>query len=166
MVSLPINPDPPTGSQLAARRSLLFLSAALILALAACNTRKAAFSFPVPEGTWHVVELNGRRLAPAPAGPHLSLDPTHRKLSAYAGCNQIAGEMETNPNHNIRFHRMITTRKACLDMQPENELLEALNEVVRFRADDPEAMSVAFYDANHRKRFVLKKSFEAKQTTQ
>jgi heat shock protein HslJ len=109
------------------------------------------------DGEWNIVELNGNKLIPEETRQHFILDVAGRKLSGNAGCNQIAGAIEADQKGSIRFERVVSTRKACLDMRLEDELLKTLDEVARFEVVDGTAKTVAFYGINNRKLFVIEK---------
>ena len=138
-------------------KTVFYLCAGIILALAGCKSQKAALAFSDLNGEWHIAELNGNKLAAEETKQRMLFDAAGRKLSGNAGCNQFAGEVEVLKGGNIRFRRIISTRKACMDMRLENELLRALNEVTHFGAANETVPSVAFYDTNRKKLFVIEK---------
>ncbi|MDR2809992.1 MAG: META domain-containing protein [Tannerellaceae bacterium] len=140
-------------------RKIFYLYACLVtLALAGCKNRQMTVSFSGLNGEWDVVELNGNKLPAEETKPRLSFDAAGRNLSANAGCNHIAGEVETSTDGSVRFLQLVSTRKACLHATRENQLLKALNEVVRFEASNETTKTLVFYDANRQRLFAIEKA--------
>ncbi|MDH6305060.1 heat shock protein HslJ [Parabacteroides sp. PF5-5] len=123
-----------------------------------CKTKQAlSASFDDLQGEWGVVELNGNALNPEETHQTMEFDMTRQLISGNAGCNRMSGKVEYNESQKniIKFSRMITTRKACLDMKKEDELLKTLDKVVRFEAAGNE--QIAFYGADSSKLLVIEK---------
>ncbi|MDR0940918.1 MAG: META domain-containing protein [Bacteroidales bacterium] len=79
---------------------------------------------------WKLVEINGKSIAGMTfaSEPFIEFDSETNRVSGNSGCNNFSGEMELNKIHNsIRFSKMITTRKACIDMSIETQLMEILS---------------------------------------
>lgn len=120
-------------------RKFLYLCLALagIGLWAGCRSNKAVTAtFSDLNGSWNVVELDGKTVDPAVAHQFLILNTTDRTLSGSAGCNRMMGKIEYNDAQSqiIKFPGVATTRMACPDMTGENALLAALAKVVRFEA--------------------------------
>lgn len=104
---------------------------------AGCHSKKAVTAtFSDLNGTWDVIELDGKAVVPAVAHQFLVLNTSERTLSGSAGCNRIMGKIEYSDAQKqiIKFPGVATTRMACPDMTGENALLAALAKVVRYEA--------------------------------
>ncbi|MDR1918524.1 MAG: META domain-containing protein [Tannerellaceae bacterium] len=138
-------------------RKAFYLCACLALVFAACKTPRAAVSLSSLEGEWNIVTLNGAQLSQEANKPYLRFDAADRRLSGNAGCNLISGEIaykEVKKNA-LKFQKVISTRRACLDMGREDELLKTLDKVTRFEAETPQR--ITFYSADNQKLFVLER---------
>ena len=71
--------------------------------------------FSALDGTWNVVELNGKEVSPESSKQQLVLDLPQQTLSGNAGCNQMRGQIEYSEERPaiIRFSQVATTRMAC-----------------------------------------------------
>jgi heat shock protein HslJ len=125
---------------------------------AGCGTRKGEAAFSRLNGEWRIVELGNRRLAPEETGQRLVIDAAGRKLSGSTGCNLFTGEVEAAKDGAVRFLRIASTRKACMDMRPEEELLKALNGVARFEATGETPGRVVFYGAKREKLLAAERA--------
>lgn len=145
-------------------KKYLFLCLAVvgIAVFASCKSQKAVVaSFSDLDGEWSVVELNGKKLAPADSKQLIVIDVARKHLSGNAGCNRMNGNIEyTDAQKNIiKFPQVATTRMACPDMKGEQEFLEALNKVVRFQAegDAKPVDTIALYGTDNGKLMVIQK---------
>lgn len=145
-------------------KKYLFLCLAVvgIAVFASCKSQKAVVaSFSDLDGEWSVVELNGKKLAPADSKQLIVIDVARKHLSGNAGCNRMNGNIEyTDAQKNIiKFPQVATTRMACPDMKGEQEFLEALNKVVRFQAEGETkpVNTIALYGTDNGKLMVIQK---------
>ena len=116
----------------------LCLAALSIGILASCKAKKGVeATFSDLDGSWNIVELNGKVLNPAETNQVIEFDVARHSLSGRAGCNRMMGQIEysdSRKNYPLNSARLPTTRMACPDMSGERELLQALDKVVRFDA--------------------------------
>lgn len=145
-------------------KKYLFLCLAVvgIAVFASCKSQKAVVaSFSDLDGEWSVVELNGKKLDPADSKQLIVIDVARKHLSGNAGCNRMNGNIEyTDAQKNIiKFPQVATTRMACPDMKGEQELLDALNKVVRFQAEGEAkpVNTIALYGTDNGKLMVIQK---------
>lgn len=129
---------------------------------AGCHSKKTAVAtFSDLNGTWDVVEMDGKAVDPAVAHQFLVLNTSERTLSGSAGCNRIMGKIEYNDAQKqiIKFPGVATTRMACPDMTGENALLADLAKVVRFEAvgDQRPVRKIAFYGIDNSCLLVVEK---------
>ena len=120
----------------------LCLAALSIGIFASCKTKKGVeATFSDLDGSWNIVELNGKVLNPAETNQVIEFDVARHSLSGRAGCNRMMGQIEYSDSRKniIKFPQVATTRMACPDMSGERELLQALDKVVRFDAERPRA---------------------------
>lgn len=141
----------------------LMAAVAALALFGGCKAQQSAFAtYSAMNGDWSVTELNGQTMNPEETRQSLSLDMSSLVISGYAGCNRMSGKIELSHSHKdqIRFGRVVSTRMACMDMKPEDDLLEALDQVVRFElltAEEKTTTGIAFYDATNQKRIVFEK---------
>ena len=105
-----------------------------------CKTKKAVeAAFSDLDGSWNIVELNGKTLNPTETNQVIEFDVAHKNI--------------------IKFPQVATTRMACPDMSGERELLLALDKVVRFEAegDAKPVNKIALYGTDNTKLMVIEK---------
>lgn len=82
---------------------------------------------------WALTEVNG---AAVRAGkPYIEFDREAKRFSGDSGCNRISGGFELN-GVNLKFSRVISTRRACLDgeaQQVESNFLRSIEQTTRYR---------------------------------
>lgn len=129
--------------------SILLLIVGIVFMGSCRSPKNVVNTFNDFEGEWRVSELNGVSMHPADSRQVISFDTVRKLMSGNAGCNRMSGSVEYNPTQPklIKFMRIATTRMACPDMESENELLEALRQVVRFEPVGGTAPfnAIAFY---------------------
>lgn len=84
-------------------------------------------------GEWNVVSVEGKQVT---GNPYIGFDTENGRLYGNAGCNRIMGGFEidsVNPGH-IGLTNVASTRMMCPDMETEQKVLEALNEVAGFKS--------------------------------
>ncbi|MDR1761793.1 MAG: META domain-containing protein [Bacteroidales bacterium] len=95
---------------------------------------------PSPIGTrWKLVEINGKPIAEMTFAtePFIEFDRETKRVSGNSGCNNFSGEFEIDTMVNrIRFSNMVATKKACLDMTVETQLLEILSVVDNYSRNE------------------------------
>ena len=126
----------------------LCLAALSIGIFASCKTKKGVeATFSDLDGSWNIVELNGKVLNPAETNQVIEFDVARHSLSGRAGCNRMMGP------------QVATTRMACPDMSGERELLQALDKVVRFDAvgEVKPVNKIALYGTDNTKLMVIEK---------
>lgn len=95
------------------------------------NLKKVLFDDSITGKYWKLIELNGKKFAlkdPRKKEPHFILKNEDNKVTGFAGCNSFNGSFKTTPGGIIKFNGMITTMKACLDVDYERFLLRAFND--------------------------------------
>ena len=83
----------------------------------------------ITKTNWKLVELNGKPLSEMTFAvqPFMAFDNETKRVSGSAGCNNFSGEYEINENvMRIRFSKMITTKKMCINMTVEDQFLQVL----------------------------------------
>ena len=109
-----------------------FISAAAFAAvlLSSCGTTTKSVDIT---GEWNVVSVEGKQVT---GNPYIGFDTENGRLYGNAGCNRIMGGFEIdsiNPGH-IGLTNVASTRMMCPDMETEQKVLEALNEVAGFKS--------------------------------
>jgi heat shock protein HslJ len=111
-------------------RNILTILAALLV-LGACKSTKTndAMKGGIENTQWVLVELMGKPVTnPGPSGKvmFLNLDKASKRISAYAGCNNLMGGYELMDGNRIKFSNVASTMMACPDMHLEDELKNVL----------------------------------------
>ena len=110
----------------------------------------------VLNGVWQVSKINDENIHNSKA--KLIIDIQEGKLHGNSGCNIINGKILLDPkkDNSIQFERIISTRKACSDMQTETALLVALEEVEYYKKDNHN--KIEMFDNKGHKVLVLKRT--------
>ena len=148
----------------------LCLAALSIGIFASCKAKKGVeATFSDLDGSWNIVELNGKVLNPAETNQVIEFDVARHSLSGRAGCNRMMGQIEYSDSRKniIKFPQVATTRMAVsythltlpTDMSGERELLQALDKVVRFDAvgEVKPVNKIALYGTDNTKLMVIEK---------
>lgn len=127
-----------------------------------CKSQKAVVAaFSDLNGEWNIVELNGNALDAGDTHPFIVFDMDRKIVSGNAGCNRMTGQIEFSDAQKniIKFPQIATTRMACPDMKGEQELLQALNKVVRFAPENNAGPieKIALYGTDNTKLMVIEK---------
>ena len=136
----------------------LCLAALSIGIFASCKAKKGVeATFSDLDGSWNIVELNGKVLNPAETNQVIEFDVARHSLSGRAGCNRMMGQIEYSDSRKniIKFPQVATTRMACPDMTVENNVLSALNKVKKYKKLGKE--NIALCGASNRPIVVLQK---------
>lgn len=77
---------------------------------------------------WKLVELRGQPVQKDTSQReiHFILRQKDQRIGGFAGCNNLNGTYEIQSPNRIKFSKMATTMKACLDMTQEKEFLKIL----------------------------------------
>ena len=129
----------------------LCLAALSIGILASCKAKKGVeATFSDLDGSWNIVELNGKVLNPAETNQVIEFDVARHSLSGRAGCNRMMGQIEYSDSRKniIKFPQVATTRMACPDMSGER--FDAVGEVKPVN-------KIALYGTDNTKLMVIEK---------
>lgn len=85
---------------------------------------------------WRLTQLNGQPLDSSQLNepPTLFLDAAMVIASGSTSCNRFNGKYELGEG-TLSFGPLVTTKRACRNMEVEGEYLEALSEVAEFQMD-------------------------------
>lgn len=112
------------------KKMLISAAAFAAVVLSSCGTTGKSVDI---SGEWNVVSVEGQKLT---GNPYIGFDMQEGRLYGNAGCNRIMGGVELdsiNPGK-IGFTGVASTRMMCPDMETEQKVLEALNEVAGYQA--------------------------------
>ncbi len=104
---------------------------------------------PLENTYWVLVEINGNAIVRNDVKLFIQLNPDLKRVTGFAGCNQIGGDYELN-GKKLSF-KTSSTRMFCENkMEIESAFLQALNEVNGF--------SITEHDLSlmHEKNVLLK----------
>lgn len=100
----------------------LFLSLPILLSATAPSEMTAESAFPGPETTYSISSLNGESYDKRGT---LTF-PEDGRIAGEAPCNNFNGSIDGTPAA-FTLGPMVSTRKACPDMEAETEFLKLLN---------------------------------------
>ena len=112
------------------KKNLISAAAFAAVLLSSCGTTTKSVDIT---GEWNVVSVEGKQVT---GNPYIGFDTENGRLYGNAGCNRIMGGFEidsVNPGH-IGLTNVASTRMMCPDMETEQKVLEALNEVTGFKS--------------------------------
>ena len=112
------------------KKTLISAAAFAAVLLSSCGTASKSVDI---SGEWNVVSVEGKEVT---GNPYIGFDMENGRLYGNAGCNRIMGGVEidsVNPGH-IGLTNVGATRMMCPDMETEQKVLEALNEVAGYKA--------------------------------
>lgn len=91
-------------------------------------------------GTWYVVEVNGENVVMNDTTPSFTFNLDEMMIHAYAGCNQINGQIERTGRamNSLSFANTLSTKMACEDEKTEMAIGQALGLVRSFVATQSE----------------------------
>lgn len=115
-------------------RIFTFIFGILILTLTACSTANTSTKETKSEliGEWKLQNNNSNTLGLGEKPVSIAFDAEEKdKISGFAGCNYFGG-MYTKSEGYLTFSDIYTTRRACPDLDIEQQFLDLINNVNRF----------------------------------
>ena len=86
---------------------------------------------------WKLIELNGKSVKSTSGKDYfVMLDSKSGKFSAYAGCNSISGMYVNKATEKLMFSKIISTKMACANANPESEFMRTLEKVDNYMLED------------------------------
>ncbi len=87
---------------------------------------------------WKLVELKGKTVKIEEKRKKIEfiLRPKDQRIDGFSGCNNFTGTYEIFPANRIKFSKMTTTKKACLDMTQEQEFLKVMEMVDNYNLNE------------------------------
>lgn len=112
------------------KKILISAAAFAAVMLSSCGTTGKSVDI---SGEWNVVSVEGQKVT---GNPYIGFDMQEGRLYGNAGCNRIMGGVELDSINpcKIGFTGVASTRMMCPDMETEQKVLEALNEVAGYQA--------------------------------
>lgn len=112
------------------KKMLISAAAFAAVVMSSCGTTGKSVDI---SGEWNVVSVKGEQVE---GNPYIGFNLAEGRIYGNAGCNRIMGGVEVdsvNPGK-IGFTGVGATRMMCPDMETEQKVLEALNEVAGYQA--------------------------------
>jgi heat shock protein HslJ len=93
--------------------------------------------YALAETKWGLTELNGKAVK-ASSGPDyfINFDSKTGTFRAYAGCNKISGNYFMKSEGKVGFTNIISTRKACSNMDTERDFFNNLQKTDNYMIED------------------------------
>ena len=103
------------------------------LLLTSCHTAKesVAVNENAMNGEWNIVEIQGNPVQ-AESQPFIGFDTKEGRVYGNSGCNQMMGAFTFSAPNHFELGDMASTMRACPDMDTENQVLSALNQVCAY----------------------------------
>lgn len=93
--------------------------------------------FSLAETKWGLVELNGKAVEPATRRDYfINFDSKSGTFRAFVGCNNISGNYFMKSEGKLGFTNIISTRKACNDMDVERNFFNNLQKVDNYMIEN------------------------------
>ena len=117
---------------------LFRIALVLVVITSACNTSQKVVQSDnvgrqpndITEKYWKLIELNGSPVVYADSmsrEPFFVLKDENNRVNGHGGCNTLSGTYEIDRAANrIKFSQMVSTMMACLNMEVETGLKNAL----------------------------------------
>ena len=86
--------------------------------------------FPLAETKWELVELNGKAVEETTRRDYfINMDSKSGTFKAFVGCNRINGNYFMKSANKLGFTNIISTRKACENMDVERNFFNNLQKI-------------------------------------
>lgn len=136
---------------------IFFIAVAVVTLLTSCQTTRHASSSSMIEGEWNITNVNGLAIKATP-DPYVGFNPQENRVYGNFGCNKIAGSFDIKGKRDqIELGQMLSTMKACPNMELEQSILQALDSVVRIKFLDKEHL--ALLDKNKKPLLQMERRF-------
>lgn len=111
-------------------------------------------------GRWNITAVDGEKaedISKSETQPFLEFDTAQKAVHGNGGCNIINGSLTQSADSptSLKFGQMISTMKACPDMEIEGRILRALDKVRSFTVKDDTHASLI--DENGQEVLALEK---------
>lgn len=104
--------------------------------IAEAQTRSEKASVPNQKqrikGEWIIVNASGKSINAMDERAYINFSPKDGKIYGFTGCNYINGNFNIENNDDIKFSNIITTTKYCDAISDENNILDALEQAIKF----------------------------------
>jgi heat shock protein HslJ len=90
---------------------------------------------------WGLTELMGKQVDQAlgiDPLPWMKFEREGGRVYGFSGCNRFTGAFEVTAGTRIRFSKMAMTKKACLDMSVEMDIMRVLETADSYHLEDQE----------------------------
>lgn len=117
--------------------------AAMWMAVASCASTKNVATLTSLDGEWNIIEIAGEIVVPAPgqAFPFIAFNAETGQVYGNTGCNNLTGSIQVNEKPGrVDLASLGSTRRACQDMQVEQQVLSALAQVNKYKQLNGENM--------------------------
>ena len=124
----------------------------LVVTVSVLNAQKNSMASELT-GKWLFVFSSEKDLGKIPEGqqPDLKFEDSTRHISGSSGCNKISGTYDVSGDHLI-FGPMISTFRACPDMEVEEYIIHFLTIVGTYKIDDNK---LYLYDKDNESNYVV-----------
>ncbi|GAA4848397.1 META domain-containing protein [Algivirga pacifica] len=94
-------------------------------------------SNPLHETKWILTELRGQKISTNPSAPEVFITFTPEgKVYGNSGCNSFNGSYSISEGERIQLTQLISTQRACLNMEVEDAFLKVLQTTDNYTIKD------------------------------
>ena len=126
------------------------------LLLMSCATSKNTLAFSELNGEWNIIEIEGNVVVPADHQPfpYVGFDTATGRLYGNSGCNRMMSSIAPGGTvEELVIGPVAGTRMACKDMELEQNVLQAMAKVKRYKKIDES--KIALCDADKQVVMIL-----------
>lgn len=119
--------------------------ATLWMVAASCASTKNTATLASLDGEWNIIEINNTAVVPAPGQtfPFIAFNAETGQVYGNTGCNNLTGSINKNDKPGkIDLGALGSTRMMCPDMKLEQQVLEALSKVKKYKRLNQENMAL------------------------
>ena len=113
----------------------VFLGLIATALLSSCSTTRNTATLSDIEGEWDITEVKGTKPSVNEGGqqPFIGFDTQNGRVYGYSGCNRIMSSFNRDAKPGVlELKQLAGTMMACPDMDTENQVLSALNQVCAY----------------------------------
>lgn len=136
----------------------VMMAACAGMCLVSCGNGQSSLSVSSLNGEWTITTVGGEKIS-AEDMPFIGFNVAEKRMYGNSGCNRMMGSLVTDslkPSA-LKFDQVGSTRMMCPDMNTEEKVLGAINQVASFQAVDGKDNAVALCGADGKVLLTLEK---------
>ena len=85
---------------------------------------------------WQTIGINGKAIMISENKPYIKLKLDNNRLQGFGGCNLLFGSYSLGAEHSVEFPMVASTKRACPNLDLEDEFLKMLAEVKSYAVEE------------------------------